>query len=70
MYICLCKGITDHQLRNALDQSKANPSLKEVCKKLGVGTDCGSCLKDAYSLLKSELEQKSEHRATKQTPKT
>lgn len=43
--ICLCNQISDKQLEELLDQ---NPSLKasDVAKKLGLGSDCGSCLQD------------------------
>ena len=44
MYICLCKGITDQQLQEAQKQSK---SLKDLCKTLGLGSDCGSCIQEA-----------------------
>ena len=41
MYVCLCKGITDTQIRAAI-QDGAN-SFKEVRKALGVASQCGKC---------------------------
>jgi bacterioferritin-associated ferredoxin len=41
MYVCLCNGITDTQIRTAIQQG-AN-SFKEVRNTLGVGSQCGKC---------------------------
>ena len=41
MYVCLCKGITDTQIREAVQQG-AN-SLKDVRNTLGVTSQCGKC---------------------------
>ncbi len=41
MYVCLCKGITDTQIRAAV-QEGAN-SLREVHASLGVASQCGKC---------------------------
>jgi len=46
MYICICKAITDKQLQEA---SKSCTNFDEVCKRLGIGSDCGACLQDAAS---------------------
>ncbi len=41
MYVCLCKGITDTQIRAAVEDG-AN-SLREVRNNLGVASQCGKC---------------------------
>lgn len=41
MYICLCKGITDRQIKDAVFAGASN--LREVRKQLGVMTQCGKC---------------------------
>ena len=41
MYVCLCKGITDTQIRTAI-QEGAN-SFKDVRNTLGIGSQCGKC---------------------------
>ncbi len=41
MYVCLCKGITDQDIIQELDQGARN--LKDLNKRLGVGSQCGSC---------------------------
>ena len=41
MYVCLCKGITDSQIRDAVDNGAE--SLRAVRKQLGVASQCGKC---------------------------
>jgi bacterioferritin-associated ferredoxin len=41
MYVCLCKGITDTQIRAAVEDG-AN-TLRDVRKTLGVASQCGKC---------------------------
>ncbi len=41
MYVCLCKGITDTQIREAVQQGAS--SLKDVRNTLGVASQCGKC---------------------------
>ncbi len=48
MYICICKAITDKQLEEAQKTSK---SLRDICRNLGLGTECGACIQDAMQCL-------------------
>ena len=41
MYVCICKGITDSQIRAAVEDGA--DSLREVRKALGVASQCGKC---------------------------
>ncbi len=41
MYVCLCKGITDTQIRAAVEDGAS--SLREVRTTLGVASQCGKC---------------------------
>lgn len=41
MYVCVCKGITDRQIKAAIDDG-AN-SLRSLRKALGVASQCGKC---------------------------
>lgn len=41
MYVCLCKGITDHQIR--AEVADGAQSLRDVSRRLGVATQCGKC---------------------------
>lgn len=51
MYVCLCKNITDTDIREAVEQG-AN-SFGEVSKRLGVATVCGSCASVAREVIES-----------------
>jgi len=55
MYVCICKGITEKQIQEALTSRTSN-NPKEILRALGVGSDCGTCVEDAINTL---LEQKS-----------
>lgn len=46
MYVCICKGITQKQLEEAVNSRKGQ-SAKDVLRLLGIGSDCGTCIEDA-----------------------
>lgn len=41
MYVCLCQGITDSQIRAAVESGAE--SLRQVREALGVMSQCGKC---------------------------
>lgn len=41
MYICLCKGITDSQIREAV--ANGATQFGQLRKDLGVASQCGKC---------------------------
>jgi bacterioferritin-associated ferredoxin len=41
MYVCICKGITDTQIRAAVQDGAS--SIREVRHSLGVASQCGKC---------------------------
>lgn len=41
MYVCVCKGITDTQIRAAVQDGAS--SLREIRNSLGVASQCGKC---------------------------
>lgn len=41
MYVCICKGITDHQIKDAVFGGAS--SLRDVRKQLGATSQCGKC---------------------------
>ncbi|MCR9106789.1 MAG: bacterioferritin-associated ferredoxin [Gammaproteobacteria bacterium] len=41
MYVCLCKQITDTQIRAAVQDGAS--SFKDVRNRLGVASQCGKC---------------------------
>lgn len=55
MYICLCKGITDKHIRDAVidgAQSYAN-----VRQQLGMASQCGQCSVEAKAIVKETLNE-------------
>jgi bacterioferritin-associated ferredoxin len=50
MYVCICKGITEKQIQEAVTSRNTN-NPKEILKALGVGSDCGTCVEDAVKSL-------------------
>lgn len=41
MYVCLCQGVTDGQLRQAIHEGCC--SYRDVRKSTGVASQCGKC---------------------------
>ena len=41
MYVCVCKAVTERQVREAV--SDGARSLKDLRRELGVTSDCGQC---------------------------
>ncbi|TXS96598.1 bacterioferritin-associated ferredoxin [Parahaliea maris] len=54
MYVCICKGITDTQIRAAV-QDGAN-SIREVRNTLGVASQCGKCGILARDIVRESLD--------------
>jgi bacterioferritin-associated ferredoxin len=53
MYVCLCQGVTDHQIRDAIYEGCC--SYREVRESTGVGTQCGKCACEAKQLVRQTL---------------
>ena len=49
MYICICKGVTDRDIRAAAAEGCA--SLRDLKRELGVATECGRCASCAKAVL-------------------
>lgn len=49
MYVCLCRGVTERALREAVAQGAC--SIPELARRLGLGTGCGRCLEEALAHL-------------------
>ena len=57
MYVCLCKGITDSQIRQAVDSGAT--SLRQVRQMLGVASQCGKCSCFAREVMNNAVQEKS-----------
>lgn len=49
MYVCICKAVTDKQIRRAAANGVDN--LYELREALGIGSGCGTCSDVAESIL-------------------
>lgn len=58
MYICLCRGITDTQIRNAVENGAT--SMKSLNQQLGVSIQCGKCGVAAKQILRETLREQSQ----------
>jgi len=56
MYVCICNGITDKQIRRAA-RNGVN-SLYELRGELGVAAGCGSCAQMAEDILSEEQAER------------
>lgn len=50
MYVCLCTGVTDSQIKEAASNGCA--SMRELCRTTGVGTQCGKCVRSAREIIR------------------
>jgi len=57
MYVCVCQGITDRQIRRVVDEGAR--SLSEVQMQLPVGGCCGRCQDFAEALIRDCRQQQS-----------
>lgn len=53
MYVCLCRGVTDRDIREAIQSGCC--SYRDVRNTLGVATQCGKCACDAKGLVRETL---------------
>lgn len=64
MFVCLCTAVTDHQIRDAVDQGVT--SFAGMQAHLQVSTVCGACTCEVKQLLQQKLQK--ELGSHKQTP--
>jgi bacterioferritin-associated ferredoxin len=55
MYVCICKGITDHQIRNAVREGAS--SMRDLRVRLGACSECGKCGQCAQEILRQCLHE-------------
>lgn len=54
MYVCICNGVTERQIREAA--ASGCRSVAELTMRTGAGANCGTCLDTAAAML-DELSQ-------------
>lgn len=50
MYVCLCKGITDKDIKEAVRNNGVG-SLRELKQLMPLGSQCGTCTKVAQTII-------------------
>ncbi|WP_034587713.1 MULTISPECIES: bacterioferritin-associated ferredoxin [unclassified Acinetobacter] len=55
MYVCLCRGITDQDIKEAV--ANGAKSYREIRELLDLGTCCGRCAPEARMIISDEVAQ-------------
>ena len=55
MYVCLCKGVSDKEIRRAV--SAGHCSLAALRQELGVAAQCGKCARCEREVLRDALRE-------------
>lgn len=53
MYVCICKSITDTQIRHAVNEGAC--SMRDLCQNLGTCSQCGRCAQHVLSELRQAM---------------
>ncbi|MEP6906438.1 MAG: (2Fe-2S)-binding protein [Pseudoxanthomonas sp.] len=56
MYVCICNGVTDHQIREAA--ASGVRSVAELTMRTGCGATCGTCLDTASAILEATATER------------
>jgi bacterioferritin-associated ferredoxin len=59
MYICLCQGVTDSTIEQAV--SNGAKTLNDLRKQLKVSVECGQCAHAALTCLKTAQKNQLRH---------
>jgi bacterioferritin-associated ferredoxin len=54
MFVCLCEGVTDREIHEALDEGCR--SIPDVMECTGAGTGCGACHSTIATIVASRPE--------------
>jgi bacterioferritin-associated ferredoxin len=66
MIVCVCKAVSDRQIRAAVKGGAT--CLRDLTRDLGVGTCCGKCLPEAKTALSSCLQSRDSARPSLFSP--
>ena len=58
MYICICKNVTDGQIRKAVREKGVN-SMRRLRRELGACDQCGKCAPEARQVMLQCLDDNS-----------
>ena len=62
MFVCLCKAVTDHQIRDAVEVGVS--SFEDMQSHLEVGTACGGCTCEVKRVIEEKLKNELSSRAS------
>ncbi len=62
MYVCICAGVTEDQIRIAAEDGVC--SMRELSRVTGVATGCGQCSMLAKAILDESLLQQGRSKTT------
>ena len=54
MYVCLCHGITDKAIKQAVREDGVG-NMRQLKQTLGVGSQCGTCIQLAQSIIDNTI---------------
>lgn len=54
MYVCLCNGVTEKDIQQAIAQGAS--SVEEVMRRTGAGTGCGTCCATIAAMVEAAVE--------------
>lgn len=54
MYICVCFGVTDKQIRDVVREHGAG-NMREVRQKLELGSQCGKCVQMTQNIIDTTI---------------
>lgn len=49
MYVCICKQVTEQQIKNAIKEGIN--TVSDIAAELGASSDCGSCVECVQDLI-------------------
>jgi bacterioferritin-associated ferredoxin len=58
MYVCLCHGITDKAIKQAVREDGVG-NMRQLKQKLGVATQCGKCAQMAQVIIDTTIMDES-----------
>ena len=58
MIVCVCKAVSDRQIRAAVNAGAC--CMRDIARDLGVGTCCGKCVPEAKAAISASLAHRRE----------
>lgn len=58
MFICMCYGITDKQIKNAVENHGVG-NIRDLKKTMSLGTQCGKCIDMAQEIIDNTVVDES-----------